>query len=102
MKFNSGEEMLDVITNQCDLYSKEKEIYVFSYNIYNSIAYYNIGNKEMNELRIKAEMNNQCVSGLLGVGGRIVDDPSYGGFNEGDYSNLDWCNDNYDGEWEEV
>jgi len=102
MKFNSGEEMLDVITNQCDLYSKEKEIYVFSYNIYNSIAYYNIRNKEMNELRIKAEMNNECVSGLLGVGGYIVDDPSYGGFRKGDYSNLDWCNDNYNGEWEEV
>ena len=102
MRFNSGQEMLDVITDQCDLYSKEKEIYVFSYNASGSIAYYNIDNKRMNKLRIEAEENGEYVSGLLGPGGRIVDDPSYGDYEEGDYSNLDWCNDNYDGEWEEV
>lgn len=102
MKFESGKDMLDVVTNQCDLYSKEKEIFVFSYNENGSIAYYNIDNKSMNELRIKAEESRESVSALLGVGGCIVDDPSYEGFEDGDYSNLDWCNDNYDGEWEEV
>ena len=102
MKFNSGEEMLDVITNQCDLYSKEKEIYVFSYNTDNSICYYYIDNKRMGDLMIQATENETYVGGLLGSGGRIVDDPSYDGFEDGDYSNLDWCNDNYDGEWIEV
>ena len=51
---------------------------------------------------IQATENETYVGGLLGSGGRIVDDPSYGGFEDGDYSNLDWCNDNYDGEWIEV
>ena len=102
MKFNSGQEMLAVITDQCDLYSKEKEIYVFGYNANGSIAYYDIGNKTMNKLRMEADENGESVSALLGPGGYIYDDPSYGGYEEGDYSNLDWCNDNYDGEWEEV
>lgn len=102
MRFNSGKEMLDAITNQCDLYNKNKEIYVFSYNANNSIAYYNIDNKRMNKLRMDAEEKGECLSGLLDAGGYIIDDPSYTDFKEGDYSNLDWCNDNYDGEWVEV
>ena len=38
----------------------------------------------------------------LGVGGYIIDDASYEFFEDGDESNLDWCNDNYTGEWEDV
>lgn len=99
MTFNSGAEMLDKIAD-CDLYSKDKEIYVFDYNMDHSIAYYNIGNEVFRKLKAKADEIGEYVGALLGVGGWIVDDPSYEDFKEGDYSNLDWCNDNYDGEWE--
>ena len=102
MTFSSGREMLDGLTDLYDLYSRDKEIYVFGYNDSGSIAYYYIDNDEMDKLLAEANKYETCVSGLLGPGGHIVDDPSYEYFREGDYSNLDWCNANYDGEWEEV
>lgn len=102
MQFNSGKEMLDYLINCGDLYSKDKEIYVFDYNLNHSIAYYYIDNEKMKELWEEAKENSMYVGGLLGIGGYIVDDPSYEGFEEGDYSNLDWCNDNYIGEWDKI
>ena len=101
MTFNSGQEMLDMLRS-CDLYSSSKEIYVFDYNLDHSIAYYYLSNDEMNRLEIKAKELNEYVGALLGPGGWIVDDPSHLTYEEGDYSNLDWCNDNFDGEWREV
>ena len=101
MRFKSGKEMLDVLS-QHDLYNKEKEMYVFSYNGNGSIAYYNLDNAEMNKLRAKTLENETYVGSMLGPGGHIADDPSCEYFNEGDYSNLDWCNDNYNGEWKKV
>ena len=99
MKFLTGSQMLNQI-GLSDLYSREKGIYVFEYNNCGSIAYYYLTTKVMEELKRKAEITGECISGLLGVGGYICDDPSYEDFEEGDYSNLDWCNENYDGEWE--
>ena len=99
MIFNNGKEMLDEI-REWDLYSKEKEIYVFEYNECGSICYYYINNEEFLKLKKEAEENNGCISGLLGPGGWICDDPSHELYLEGDYSNLDWCNDNYKGEWD--
>ena len=99
MRFTSGEEMLDVITSGSDLYSKGKGIYVFCYNINGSIAHYNISDAKMKKLIKEAGETGECISGLLGPGGSIADDPSYGFFQDGDYSNLDWCNDHYEGDW---
>lgn len=101
MQFNSGREMLNTIIDT-DLYNKEKEIYVFEYNYKHSIAYYNIDNKEFWELKKKADECGEYVGALLGPGGWICDDPSCEDFKEDDCSNLDWCNDNYSGEWEKV
>lgn len=102
MQFNSGKEMLDYLTDYGDLYSKDKEIYVFNYDGYGGIVYYYIDNEEMNELRAKAKEIDDYVSAFLGPGGRIVDDASNPDFGNTDYNNLDWCNDNYTGEWDEM
>lgn len=102
MTFNSGQEMLDMLINSCDLYSEETSTYVFVYNDCGSIAYYGLDKDDMDRLKAEAKEVGECVSGLLGVGGHIIDDPSYDEYKEGDYSNLDWCNDNYKGEWEKI
>lgn len=99
MRFKSGKEMLDVILSGTDLYSPEKETYVFLYNDAGSIAHYSIDKEKADELADKAKKYDDYWAGFLGVGGSIADDPSYEDFEEGDYSNLDWCNDMYDGEW---
>ena len=102
MRFKSGEEMLTIIQEGIDLYNKEKEIYVFVYNVEGSICYYNINNKEAEKLK---QQSKECCDGwaaFLGFGGWVVDDPSHELFEEGDESNLDWCNENYEGEWEIV
>lgn len=98
MRFSSGKEMLEKIQHNGDFYSKEKEIYVFCYNSAGSIAYYDISNEEAEAFK---EIGDYW-SGYLGFGGSICDDPSHELYEEGDYSNLDWCNDNYEGEWEAV
>ena len=102
MKFNSGKEMLDYIVDCSDLYSAEKDLYVFGYNNYGSIAVYNIYPNQAMKLRDMSEESGEYWGAFLGAGGSIYDDPRYENFEEGDYSNLDWCNDNYEGEWEEV
>ena len=101
MTFNNGKEILEEII-KFDLYNKEKGIYVFEYNECGSICYYYIDNEEFSKLKKEAEEKSVNISSLLGVGGWICDDPSHELFLEGDYSNLDWCNDNYKGEWEYV
>lgn len=98
MTFNNGEEMLRYIQRGYDLYNTEKEIYVFEYNAYGSICYYHIDNETAEELK----KEDDYWGAYLGVGGYIIDDPSYEFFEDGDESNLDWCNDNYTGEWEDV
>lgn len=104
MRFKNGKDMLECLHDSWEFYNPKKEIYVFEYNSAGSICYYNIDNEEANRLRIlKEESNNEEYWGaFLGVGGWIVDDPSYEDYQEGDYSNLDWCNDNFDGDWEIV
>lgn len=105
MTFKNGYEMLDCIKAGYDFYSKEKEIYVFVYNDCGSICYYNIDNDEADKLRkLKEESpgGEEYWGAFLGIGGWICDDPSYELFDKDSYSNLDWCKDNYDGEWEVV
>ena len=102
MRFKSGKRMLKVLQSDRDLYNKEKEIYVFRYNSAGSIAYYYIDNDEAEELRQRSIEEGVYWGAFLGPGGRIADDPSYENFEDGDYSNIDWCRDNYKGEWEVV
>lgn len=101
MTFKNGREMLNELESS-DLYNAEKELYVFSYNSAGSIAVYHITNEKAEELRKDSKEYGEYWGGLLGPGGCIWDDPSYDGFEEGHYTNLDWCNDNYSGEWEDV
>lgn len=103
MKFNSGEEMLSaIIDDYMDLYNKETEEYVFLYNDCGSICVYSIDNDHAEELKEQQKEDGEYWGAHLGVGGCIYDDPSYEDFEDGDYSNLDWCNDSYKGEWEDV
>ncbi len=96
--------MLSAIKDsELDLYNKEAGLYVWKYNDVGSIAYADLFEEDAEELREKAAECDECWSAFLGGGeADIVDDPDYEDFEEGDYSNLDWCNQNYEGEWEDV
>lgn len=103
MTFVNGKAMLENILNGADLYNREKEIYVFRYNDAGSIAYYYIDNEEAEELaKLKEESEEEYWGAFLGVGGWIIDDPECESYEEGEETNLDWCNDNYEGNWEVV
>lgn len=98
MTFSSGKEMLEVIKSGTDLYNPEKELYVFCYNIVGSIVVYRVTNEDAEKLK----KEDEYWGAYLGIGGSIYDDPDYEDYEDDDYNNLDWCNDNYDGEWEDV
>ena len=103
MTFSNGKEMLDVIIHDClDLYNSETEQYVFVYSDCGSICEYSISNEHAEQLRKLKEEDGEYWGAHLGIGGYIYDDPSHEDYEEGDYSNLDWCNENYQGEWEVV
>ena len=89
MKFNNGKEMLDGIKNH-DLYNPETGEYVFLYNDVCSIAVYKLDDNEVTTLRRETKDTGESWSGYLGIGGYIYDDPS----------NIEWCNENYKGNWE--
>lgn len=97
MTFNSGKEMLDTLNNDVDLYNSETETYVFNYNSLGSICVYHVTNEDAEKLK----KEDEYWGSYLGVGGAIYDDTSCSR-EKGDYTNLDWCNDNYKGEWEDV
>lgn len=90
MKFNSAQEMLDVIKKGTDLYNPNTNTYVFVYSDAGSIAYYRIDNEEAKELERKAREADEYWGAFLGPGGWIVDDPS-SDFFEGNETNLEWC-----------
>lgn len=102
MVFKDGKEMLAEIQADTDLYNPVTEQYVFCYNAAGSIAVYNISNKEASKLREMAKQAGEYWGAFLGPGGYIYDDLGYEDYEEGDISNLDWCNNNYEGEWEDV
>lgn len=91
--------MLDVLQTGSDLYNKDDGIYVFVYNESGSIATYNIGVKRASELNRGSVETCEYWSGQLSFGGLIYDDPSYADFNPNKKSNLEWCNENYKGDW---
>ena len=95
MIFNSAREMLDYIQEGNDLYNPNDESYVFLYNGYGSIAEYGISKEHAKELAKQAKENDEYWGAFLGPHGYIFDDPSCDFFEEGDTSNLDWCEDHY-------
>lgn len=98
LQFSSGQEMLDLIIAGHDLYSAEKQLYVFCYNDVGSVAYYQLDLDEARELAQKpAVLKGEYWGAYLGIGGRICDDPSYELFTDGDFSNLDFCEEHYQG-----
>lgn len=100
MTFTSGQEMLEYLQSGRDLYSPEKELYVFLYNDAGSIAAYSVDRDEamrLSGLSIAHEGENW--SAFLGVGGQIYDDSSYERYDENRQSNLDYCNTVFAGKW---
>lgn len=98
MTFNSGQEMLETIKNDIDLYNRETEQYVFNHNINGNIAVYHISNEDADKLA----KEDEYWGAYLGVGGYVYEDITDDGYKQGGCTNLDWCNDNYKGEWEDV
>lgn len=91
--FESGEDLLEDVSNGIDLYSPSFGIYVSRYNDEGAIAVYNISIKKAEELIKKAnKLGGEQWSALLGTGGYV-----YNAYNKEKYpiaptSNLDRCN----------
>lgn len=77
--FNSAQEIYDVLDSRTqDLYCIDEEMYLFNYNASGSIAYYYLDMDELMELANEAKANGEdCIAGLLGPGGYIVDTDNY-------------------------
>lgn len=105
IRFSDGKEMLCAISEKnYDLYCPEKETYVFCYNAVGSIAVYDWIDDEECENLIKFQENacGEYWGAALGPGGNIYDDANYSEENETPSltgESLEWCNDNFDGEW---
>lgn len=100
-EFKSGEAFLLDIQKGNDYYNVDTGEYVFVYNDSGSICTYYLTLDEAIDLEKKSrEHNGEYWGAFLGIGGEIIDDPSYEHFEEGDYTNLDYCNETYkEGRW---
>ena len=83
MKFKNGNEMLEHILNEGDLYNPTTGEYVFQYNEAGSICIYLLQNKQALDLAAKAKENDEYWGAYLSLGGKIYDTPE----------NLEWCED---------
>lgn len=72
MKFNSAQEIYDVIESGIDLYFTESNIYTFLYSDRGSIAYYYIDEDQLRELARQVDPDNY-IGSALGPGGYIID-----------------------------
>lgn len=99
--FCSGDDMLVTVTNFDGFYNPDIETYVFAYNDCGSIAVYtDIDPEEATKLATEAKKANEYWGALLGVGGKIYDDPSYPDYDENQASNLEFCKRHfYEGHW---
>lgn len=92
MKFATAEQMLEFINDGNDLYSRQAEVYIFSYNDAGSVCTYNIDQDEAKGLAKQVKESEENYWGaFLGVGGQIWDDPSHECFKAGQTSNLECC-----------
>lgn len=97
--FESGQQMLDTIQANIDLYCEELGIYVFCYNDAGSICWYYIDATEAKALQHKAVEDNEYWAAFLGPGGHIIDDPSYEFYYSDMQTNLEWCERMYKHTW---
>lgn len=86
MTFTSPEEMYEALQTT-DLYSREKEQYVFLYNNDGAIAVYPITVEEAEKLASLSAETDEYWGAFLGIGGDIYDDP------------WEFCDTEYLGEW---
>ncbi len=99
MDDQAADEMLKRIQSGTDLYNPEKKLYVFCYNEEGSICVYHIDNDRAAELAKEAKEAGEYWGALLGPGGAIYDDPESTYYRAEQGSNIDWCRDEYGGEW---
>ena len=97
--FDNAEEMLNFINDNHDLYCEETNIYVANYNEIGSIVTYFLTEDYVRECEKYREATGDYWLGCLGPGGNIYDDPSYSDFEDGQMSNLDFCEQNYKKLW---
>ena len=105
MRFNSGKEMLDKIkVEERDLYNKDSCLYVWVYNDVGSIGYGYVWPEDVDKMRALSKETGEYWGAFINAFSQswVVDDPDCEDYKEGDYSNLDFCNDKYEGEWEDV
>ncbi len=99
MKFNNAKEMLETLKAETDLYNKETEKYVFNYNLAGSICVYTVGAELAAHLKTLPEYWG---ANLGGMNGEIYDDPTSEYYTEDAITNMAWCEQNFEGEWEDV
>ena len=100
MNFNTGKEMLDAL-DKCDLYRPDTGTYAFLYNEAGSICVYDgINSETAKELAEKTkEFSEAGWDAFLGTGGSVYEDPGYEDYDSFYQSNIEWCNENYAGDW---
>lgn len=85
MKFNSANEMYELVREGFDLYNINTGNYVFVYSDKGSIAVYCFDLEYAKELSSKAVELNEYWGAFLGRGGYIYENGS----------ELEWCKENY-------
>ena len=95
MTFNSAQEMLDCILDGNDLYNPNIESFVCIYNGYGSIVEFAISKRYAKTLAKESKGTDEGWYALLTPHGYIYDDPSCDFFEDGDTTNLQWCEDHY-------
>lgn len=103
--FKCQEDMLNYISNSNDLYNLETGDYVFKYNDVGSGSFcvYNLPINSAENLEKRAVEQGEYWGGMLGPGGCIYDDTSHEIWEEGDATNLDYCEEVYNiGTWIDV
>jgi len=72
--FDSVEELYNTIDGGQDLYCPETKTYMFAYNEAGAVCFYTLSELEFYDLVEEAfEVGEDYISGLLGIGGGIVD-----------------------------
>lgn len=102
-KFESEQEMLDLIHNGRDLYCPELGLYCFEYNDRGAICSYDIDVYEAFDLMFAAFENNEYWAAFLGPGGEIWDSPDDEVFKPAEgCSNVDFCHRYFRRDWIDV
>lgn len=103
VKFSSPQEMLECIQIGYDLYNLETGDYIWCYNDCGSIAVDNFSIEEAEKLEQEAVRTYTYWAGLIGGGSTIYDDPSSEHWEDGQETNLNYCEEVYNkGTWIDV